>query len=63
MTVLQYRQERKQHKDALVESASVKPKKFLAFFMKWKRHAEFPDMSKYINNLYGAYPPWIPSDK
>ena len=63
MTVLQYRQERKQHKDALVESVSVKPKTFLAFYMKWKRHAEFPDMCQYMTKLYGVYPPWMPSDE
>ena len=62
MSVLQYRQERKQHKDALIESVCAKPKSFYAFYIKWKRHVEFPDIHKYMNSLYGTYPRWMPSD-
>ena len=59
MTLLQYIEERKQHEDALIESVQGKPKTFLAFYMKWKRHqAEFPVMQKYLEQLYGKYPPW-----
>ena len=50
MTVLQYRQERKQHEDALIESVYAIPKTFLAFFKKWKKHAESHDIRKYMFN-------------
>ena len=58
MTVLQYRQKQKQQENALIKIVCAKPKTFLAFFMKWKRNAEFPDMRKYMKSLYDKYHPW-----
>ena len=60
MTVTEYRKQRKEHEDALIESSRSKPRTFLAFYKKWKRHQqEKPDMRKYQRELYGKFPPWM----
>jgi len=60
MTVLEYREQRRENEDALVESTRSKPRTFLAFYKKWKRHQQFkPEMRKYQTELYGKYPPWM----
>ena len=60
MTVTEYRKQRKEHEDALVESTRSKPRTFLWFYKKWKRHQEYnPDMRKYQRELYGKFPPWM----
>ena len=60
MTVLEYREQRRENEDSLVESTRIKPRTFLAFYKKWKRHQQYkPDMRKYQIKLYGKYPPWI----
>ena len=60
MTVLEYREQRRENEDALVESTRSKPRTFLAFYKKWKRHQQFkPEMRKYQRELYGKYPPWM----
>ena len=60
MIVTEYRMQRKEHEDALVESTRSKPQTFLAFYKKWKRHQEYkPDRRKYQRELYGKFPPWM----
>ena len=60
MTVSEYRKQRQEHEDALIESSRSKPRTFLAFYKKWKRHQqEKPDMRKYQRELYGKFPPWM----
>ena len=64
MTVLEYREQRRENEDALVESTRSKPRTFLAFYKKWKRHQQFkPEMRKYQTELYGKYPPWMTHEK
>ena len=62
MTLLQFKQERKLHEEALLNSKiemSEKTLKFLGFYIKWKRlHKEYSEMRKYMKYLYGSYPPW-----
>ena len=58
MTLLQFKQERKLHEESLLESKIEKPLTFLGFYIKWKRlQKEYPEMRKYMKNLYGSYPP------
>ena len=60
MTVTEYRKQRQENEDALIESSRSKPQTFLAFYKKWKRHQqEKPDMRKYQRELYGKFPPWM----
>ena len=60
MMVLEYREQRRENEDALVESTRSKPRTFLAFYKKWKRHQQYkPDMRKYQSELYGKYQPWM----
>ena len=64
MTVMEYREQHRENEDALVKSTRSKPRTFLAFYKKWKRHQQFkPEMRKYQRELYGKYPPWMTNEQ
>ena len=64
LTVLEYRKQRREHEDALIENKRSKPKTFLAFYKKWQRHNEYKlDMRKYQRELYGKFPSCMTSEQ
>ena len=60
LTVSEYRKQRQEHENALIESTQSKPQTFLALNKKWQRQKEYkPDMRKYQRELYGKFPSWM----
>ena len=60
MTVMEYREQRRENEDALLESRRCKPRTFLAFYKKWKRHQQYKlDMRQYQQELYGKCQTWM----